>query len=69
MLTQIYVAILSLGHNVLSNGIMLMWHQAITWNNADLLYPCFNEVENGYTGFTLFLCPSVGSIVSALYLQ
>ena len=33
------------------------------------LYPHFNEVERGYTGFTLSVCPSVDRIVSALYLQ
>ena len=29
----------------------------------------FNEVERGYTGFILSVCPSVDRIVSALYLQ
>ena len=31
--------------------------------------PRFNEVERGYTGFTLSACPSVDKIVSALYLH
>ena len=31
--------------------------------------PRFNEVERGYTGITLSVCPSVDRIVSALYLQ
>ena len=29
----------------------------------------FNEVERGYTGFTLSVCPSVDRIMSTLYLQ
>ena len=32
------------------------------------LYPTLNEVDGGYTGFTLSFCPSVDRIVSALYL-
>ena len=31
--------------------------------------PGFNEVERGYTGFTLSVCPSVDRIVPALYLK
>ena len=31
--------------------------------------PRFNEVDGGYTGITLSVCPSVDRIVSALYLQ
>ena len=31
--------------------------------------PRFNEVDRGYTGITLSVCPSVDRIVSALYLQ
>ena len=31
--------------------------------------PRFNEVERGYPGITLSVCPSVDRIVSALYLQ
>ena len=37
------------------------------------LYPHFREVEKGYTGYTLSVCPavcpSVDGIMSALYLQ
>ena len=32
-----------------------------------LLYPLLNEVEAGYTGFTLSVCPSVDRIVSTLH--
>ena len=35
----------------------------------NFLYPRFNEVERGYTGITLSVCPTVDRIVSALYLQ
>ena len=36
--------------------------------NGKVYYtPRFNEVEGGYTGFTLSICPSVDRIVSALY--
>ena len=35
----------------------------------DFYTPHFNEVERGYTGFTLSICPSVDRILSALYLQ
>ena len=34
-----------------------------------IIIPRFNEVERGYTGFTLSACPSVDKIVSALYLH
>ena len=60
-----------------------MWHQTvISWVNS--LRPSdacmnqqfnhhytlhFNEVERGYTGITLSVCPSVDRIVSALYIQ
>ena len=43
---------------------MLMWFSS-KW----FLYPRFNEVERGYTGITLSVCPSVDRVVSALYLQ
>ena len=33
------------------------------------LYPVSTKLKGGYTGFTLFVCPSVYGIKSALYLQ
>ena len=33
-----------------------------------LIIPPLKEVEGGYTGFTLSVCPSVDRIGSALYL-
>ena len=53
---------------------ILMWLGSWWW--TALLYPHFNEVERGHTGFMsvspavrLVVCPSVDGIVDALYLQ
>ena len=62
--------------------VLISWWQWRNWRFLDIFYtPRFNEVEGGYTGFTLSvhlsvcpsvqpsICLSVDRIVSALYLQ
>ena len=62
------------GHQHSNQGIdlvLLFQHKQGSFIMACLFYyiPRFHEVERGYTGFTLPVCPFVDRNVSALYLQ
>ena len=52
--------------------VRLLTHKCVTrpqWVNVwGLIIPPLNEVEGGYTVFTLSICPSVDRILSGLYL-
>ena len=50
------------------HGLPVTWIPAWISNYIHYYTPRFNEVERGYTGFTLSVCPSVDRIVSGLYL-
>ena len=59
--------------SVCDQSACLQWQTPTQMNTSFIHWvyytPRFNEVEKGYTGFTLSVRPSVDRIVSALYLQ